>query len=117
MTIENTSIVDAIGTDKVTGAVHLTITDHLPWDVDNHLQMLREKINVYLDFIESGEIYVAYPGAKGRSLVIDVVTKFPLTEEVHLFFGRAEAVALENGVALRQHVYSGGSPDDSLSQI
>jgi hypothetical protein len=71
MTVENTSTVDAVGTDKETGEVRLSIFDHLPWDTE-HLRLLQDKINVYLGFIESGEIYVSYPNAKGRPLVIDV---------------------------------------------
>jgi hypothetical protein len=75
MTVENTSIIDAIGTDEVTGAVHLTIKDHLPWDTA-HLSSLQDKINFCLDFIESGENYSSYPtpwvnrpGFRGGSLV------------------------------------------------
>ncbi|MDR6534474.1 DUF6572 domain-containing protein [Variovorax soli] len=63
MTVENTSIVDAVGTDTETGEVRLSIIDHLPWDTE-HLRLLQDKINVYLGFIESGEIYVSYPSAK-----------------------------------------------------
>src|SRR4051812_37461549 len=84
MTVENTSIVDAVGTDKETGEVRLSIFDHLPWDTQ-HLRLLQEKINVYLGFIESGEIYGSYPNAKGRPLVIDVFTKFRPTKEATRF--------------------------------
>ncbi|WP_370590617.1 DUF6572 domain-containing protein, partial [Xylophilus sp. ASV27] len=56
MNVENTTIVDAVGTDKETDEVRLSIFDHLPWDTE-HLRLLQDKINVYLGFIESGEIY------------------------------------------------------------
>lgn len=42
MTVENTSIVDAVGTDKETGEVRLSIFDHLPWDTE-HLRLLQGK--------------------------------------------------------------------------
>lgn len=112
MTIENTSIVDAIGTDKVTGAVHLTITDHLPWDTA-HLRLLQEKINLYLGFIESGEIFSSYPNAKGAPLVIDVFTKFRPSEDAVRFLKQAEAVAANYGASLRQASSTGGYADDA----
>lgn len=112
MTVENTSIVDAVGTDKETGEVRLSIFDHLPWDTE-HLRLLQDKINVYLGFIESGEIYVSYPNAKGRPLVIDVFTKFRPTEHAVRFLKQAEAVTANYGASLRQAPTTGGYADDS----
>ena len=45
------------------------------WDDSEHLLLLQEKLNSYLAFIESGEIYESYPRAMGRQLVIDLVLK------------------------------------------
>lgn len=112
MTVENTSIVDAVGTDKETGEVRLSIFDHLPWDAE-HLHLLQEKINVYLGFIESGEIYVSYPNAKGRPLVIDVLTKFRPSEDAARFLKHAEAVIENYGATLRQAPSTNGYADDS----
>lgn len=112
MTIEYTSIVDAIGTDKVTGAVHLTITDHLPWDTA-HLRLLQNKINLYLGFIESGEIYASYPNAKGAPLVIEVFTKFRPSEDAIRFLKQAETVAASYGASLCQAPSANGYVDDA----
>lgn len=114
MTVEGTSIVDAVGTDKETGEARLSIFDHLPWDAEQeHLRLLQDKINVYLGFIESGEIYVSYPNAKGRSLVIDVFTKFRPTEDAARFLKQAAAVAASYGASLRRAPSTGGYVDDS----
>jgi hypothetical protein len=112
MTVENTSIVDAVGTDVETGEVRLSIFDHLPWDTA-HLSLLQDKINLYLGFIESGEIYVAYPSAKGRPLVIDVFTKFRPNGDAEVFLKQAEAVTANYGASLRQSPSTGGYADDS----
>lgn len=112
MTVENTSTVDAVGTDKETGEVRLSIFDHLPWDTE-HLRLLQDKINVYLGFIESGEIYASYPNAKGRALVIDVYTKFRPTEDATRFLKQAEAVTANYGASLRQAPSMDGYADDS----
>ncbi|WP_291587439.1 DUF6572 domain-containing protein [Comamonas sp. UBA7528] len=112
MTVENTSIVDAIGTDKATGAVYLTITDHLHWDTA-HLRLLQEKINLYLGFIESGEIYASFPNAKGAPLVIDVFTKLRPSEDAVRFLKQAEAVVASYGASLRQAPSTDGYADDA----
>jgi hypothetical protein len=40
---------------------------------------LESKLDAYFAFIESGEIIDSYPDARGRSVVIDVITRFPLS--------------------------------------
>ena len=57
MGVEQTTVIDAIGIDQVSGAVHLTIADALAWDAA-HLRLLQEKLNAYLAFVESGELYL-----------------------------------------------------------
>ena len=77
-TVEDTNKIDAIGIDKKNNKVTLKIFDHLDWqDEHNHLYLLQEKLNSYLRFLESEEVYEAYPAAKGRQLEvsIDFITK------------------------------------------
>ncbi len=76
MSVDNSQVVDAIGTEKDDTVVTLTITDHLEWGNVEHLLKLQNKLNKYLAFIESGEIYDAYPSAKGKKIQISVVCKY-----------------------------------------
>ena len=76
MSIENTQVIDAIGTEKDGSGVTLTVTDHLEWDDQEHLFKLQEKLNSYLAFIENGELYESYPEAKGEKIRISVVCKY-----------------------------------------
>ncbi|MEZ6096273.1 MAG: DUF6572 domain-containing protein [Pirellulaceae bacterium] len=74
MSIEQANVIDLIGTDRADGHVTLTIIDHLPWLSDNeHLLLLQTKLNGYLDFIESGQIYDDYPNAIDRDFEISIV--------------------------------------------
>jgi hypothetical protein len=60
----------------------LTISDHLVWG-DEHLYMLQEKINKYIDFIESGDIYEKYEQAVGKKFVIELIYRFdPLVTDL-----------------------------------
>jgi hypothetical protein len=96
MSVEQRMVVDAIGT-TLSGRCQLTIFDHLPWDDPKHLQMLQDKINDYLDFIQSGQLFESRPDARGRALgtiflsfAIDVGRPFRLycgmlSDSHHLF--------------------------------
>lgn len=76
MSIDQRKIVDLIGTRRSDGRCVLTISDHLAWDDPDHVEKLQEKINDYLAFIESGEIYESRPDARGREIEIEVVCKY-----------------------------------------
>lgn len=81
MSVDQTNVIDAIGIDNVTGDLVLTIADHREWKEcsNEHLLLLQEKLNTYLRFVESGEISQTYMDAKDRSVLIDVVCKYPLS--------------------------------------
>ncbi len=90
MSIDQTDVVDFIGLDPKTDEIMLLITDHLEWTGDDqfnklHMFLLQEKINAYVGFIESGEIYQRYPNANGRAFVIRVVAKYPMSDEAKTF--------------------------------
>jgi hypothetical protein len=106
MSIDQTNVVDFIYRDPKTNEVYLCLTDHLAWTgvqkVDyEHLYLLQEKINSYLAFIESGEIYTAYPKAKGRTLIIQVIGKYDMNSIAQDFFDLAQQKALAAGYQLK----------------
>ena len=79
--LDNPSVVDAVGTDRKSGEIVLTIADSWNWDDSRaHLLALQEKINSYLGFVESGEIYDAYPSAVGQVLRIEIVSRYAIPE-------------------------------------
>jgi hypothetical protein len=97
MSMEQTAVIDAIGMDNGSGKFRLTIADDLEWNSD-HLVKLQDKINSYLAFIESGEIFLVYPDARDRDIKIDVVMKFRPTEEALAFLLQAELIIEESGM-------------------
>lgn len=73
MSIEQTDVIDIISTDRLTGHVVLTITDHLDWtDSTAHQMLLQTKLNRYLAFVESGEILESYPNAKDVPIELSI---------------------------------------------
>lgn len=83
MTIEQTEVVDAIGIERSTGHIVLSISDHLDWvDVERHSTLMREKVDSYLRFVSSGEIFQSYPKARSRQVVIRVYCKYRIPDNV-----------------------------------
>lgn len=90
MSIEQVNKIDFIGIENNTSNAILTISDHMNWeDKRKHLELLQEKINSYLRFIESGEIYDAYPKAKGQNIIISIIAKHELPIEGKQFLDLA----------------------------
>jgi hypothetical protein len=99
MSIEQTGVVDAIGVDKETGQVVLTISDHLEWD-DDHLLLLQEKLNLYIGFVEAGELLDVYPDSKGRQVCINIICKYPPNVGGENFLSRVGSILDRVGIRL-----------------
>jgi len=101
MTIERADIVDFIKTEKATGIIRLTISDHLNWSrEDDHLKLLKKKIATYLGFIRSGKILEHYPSAKGKKIRIDIITKYPPSDKFILLVNSIRKEIEEEGYEL-----------------
>jgi hypothetical protein len=103
MSVNQTDTIDIIGTTP-DGKVALTISDHHSWDESLHLQLLQDKINAYLQFIESGQILDDYPDAAGRELIIETVMKFEPNEEGTSFLENAKEEVTKAGIGFQWRV-------------
>jgi len=106
MSLENIETVDAVGTEKGTNTVVLSIMDSWNWeDQERHLIALQDKLNAYFGFVESGQIYEAYPQATGKSLRIDIVSRYPMPEAGRGFLAKAADVASKLNLTITQRVH------------
>lgn len=103
MSVNDAKVIDAIGVDKETGSVVLEISDHLEWN-NEHLFLLQEKLNTYLAFVESGELLESYPDAENRDVWINIMCKFPLTEEAESFVEKVRGIVETVGINLKYKV-------------
>jgi hypothetical protein len=103
MSVDQTDTIDLATIDEASGDLWLTISDHLSWEENegNHLILLQNKLNAYLRFIESGEVFKKVPKAKGRNIVINLVGKFPLSQKANSFFEKARAAIEGSGFRLQ----------------
>jgi hypothetical protein len=73
--------VDAAGKDNNENALRLMITDHLDWEYEDiHLEILQDKINVYLQYIENKQ-YVEKHGDGFEKFYIDIYFKEKIIEK------------------------------------
>ncbi|WP_095127922.1 DUF6572 domain-containing protein [Pseudomonas sp. Irchel s3h14] len=103
MSITNPKVIDIWGVPKwEPNNMVLIITDHLEWgdkaEQGEHLLLLQEKINTYIAFIESGEIYTEIPGALGKHPIIRVLGLYELPEQGEFFIGRVTETLEEVGI-------------------
>jgi hypothetical protein len=109
MSIEQTDVVDLIGTDRMTGHVTLTISDHLDWsDSVAHQLLLQTKLNRYLAFVESGEILQSYPNAKDRPIIFELVFKFVPDEGGRAFLAKVKPIIESAGFSFREEIFTRG---------
>jgi hypothetical protein len=107
MSIEQADTIDFVNIEKASGDVLLTISDHLDWDETErqHLILLQGKLNTCLRFVESGELYQRYPETSERPIVIQIVSKFPMSEKARIFFDTASSEIHKAGFKLRFKLY------------
>ncbi len=96
MSLDNTDVVDAVGTETKDDTIVLSIIDGWDWtDEQRHLQALQHKLNAYFIFVESGEIFLSYPEAIGHVVRVDIIGKFPIPDIGLAFLKKATIVAAE----------------------
>lgn len=104
MSVDQTEIIDLMGIDNSSGNLELIVNDRLEWKNKEHLLLLQEKINNYLKFIESGEVYIAYPNAQGRNIVIHLVCKHSPDCNGIVFLNQVTSTIKETGMTFKYTV-------------
>jgi len=106
-TITDTNKIDLIGIDKECNYINLEIIDPIDWeDEEEHLSLLQMKINTYLSFIESGQIYESKPEGKGKKIVIIVAFSYALTVNAIKFLFTVANILHDAGYKFEYHVTS-----------
>ena len=92
MSVEYLEVIDIISIDLNGNAV-LTISDELKWEnINEHLFILQNKINAYLNAIESGTLYESYPNARDRQICINLISKYEPNDEAIEFLNKTKVI-------------------------
>jgi hypothetical protein len=111
MTISQTRTIDWLGIEKETGHISLTLVDDLDWEQEQaHLVVLQEKLNTYLAFIESGELFERLAVDVGRdvprstAIKVTILAKFAVTPQARAFLSHAANGFRQAGFSLSHRV-------------
>ena len=110
MTVRNTDVVDNVGIEKQTGAVMLIVLDDEAWnDVDEHLGLVREKLNAYLRYVESGEYLGTFEAASmtvppSGTVKVKILARFHPPQQAKAFLANATATLRDAGFELTHEV-------------
>jgi hypothetical protein len=108
MSLDQIDTVDAIGTERETGEVILTILDGRDWsDERGHLTALQSKLNSYFGFVESGQLSEIEPTFSDGGVRIDVVFRYNPTAGAIALLQTAEFVVRPLNIKISHKVYSG----------
>ena len=106
MTIEETEKVDIVALPEDRQEVILLVADHLPWPGDErgkleHVWMLQEKLNTYIQYVESGDLFLEFPNARDRRVVIVVGHKYQIPQDMEQLIKKMGALLADAGIDLR----------------
>jgi hypothetical protein len=95
MSVEQLDVIDDVHVAGDGGPVFLTIVDPLDWsDSLAHQTALQKKFNVYLSFVESGELNKLYPRSALSPVTIHIAFKFgPGEQDLQFLNDTKEALA------------------------
>lgn len=110
MSVDDRNVVDAIGVEKGSAIVVLTVSDHRAWGDRDHLVALQDKLNDYFGFVESGQLIESYPDALDRKIRIDVVCKYPPDSDGERLLFQARQVVEAAGWSLSWFVLDDVQP-------
>lgn len=105
MAIDQPETIDAVGIDRETGEVVLTIVDAWDWlDERTHLSALQTKLNAYFGFVESGQIAELEPSWEQRGAKIEVVFRVDPPDRALALLKTAEFVAKPLGLKIMHRI-------------
>ncbi|PMG48976.1 hypothetical protein BCU91_18700 [Shewanella sp. 10N.286.52.B9] len=97
MSITDTQAIDSVIRSDEHDDVVLLITDHLDWSVpQEHLLALQQKLNTYISFVESGQLFSDFPDAKNKEISILIACEFEPIDAALSFFEKADAFLNDN---------------------
>jgi hypothetical protein len=99
-----TDLVDYIYLDDEDETPVLVVSDPLTWrppEDERHLDVLRDKLNAQIAFIETGQIKSVWPRFDGRQVRVEVIARCPLTHTASEFYSLARQVMTKANMDLR----------------
>lgn len=105
MSIEDTEKIDIIATRPDSHQVRLVIADHLDWsDAESHLLHLQDKVNSYIEFIESGQVLEQPNIPADPEVAIHIEFAYELPDAAMAFLRELEPILADAGIGMSMRV-------------
>lgn len=104
MSVREVDVVDYVYLEDDTQIPVLVVSDPLGWkepDIDGHLELLREKLNSQIAFVDSGQINTLWEPYSGGMVRVEVIARHALTAEGYEFYRAAAEVMRESNIDLQ----------------
>jgi hypothetical protein len=105
MSIDQANVIDLITSDKESGLITLIISDGLSWEDEQHLQKLQDKLNSYLAFVQSGDLYKKYPDAQGKRVRIELICRLAPNEMGKEFLQLCAEAIMDAGYQFNYRIF------------
>jgi hypothetical protein len=94
--------IDAIGISKDQKGLILMLADHLDWGNEiQHLTLLQDKVNAYVNFIETKQYLEIYPNSLFEYYIIDLKFKYEVVDNCMKFIKVVNEQLKEYNVQIR----------------
>jgi len=105
MTVHETDTIDYIYLEETDHAPVLVVSDPMGWTEEEeqpHLELLMEKLNTQIAFVDSGEISKVWPEHTSDEPVwVEVAARCALSERARAFYAHAGEVMADANMRLR----------------
>ena len=106
MSIIETNIIDGIVYNKKLGLFYLIVADHMAWDEDQHLALLKNKLEVYINYIESGQFIKENPKALNKKPIILVLAKYSFDSSALAFLEQVKNMMKQMNIELEYRMWT-----------
>ena len=116
MSIQDPKTVDFVSLGIEFDTALLVVSDHLEWtNTLEHQFALQEKLNAYLGFIESRELYLRFPKANGKHVEIRVIFQHEPDTSGKQFLQKVKGAIEEAGFRFSYQVGIAPPPPDKMN--
>jgi hypothetical protein len=104
MSVREVDIVDYVYLEDATQTPVLVVSDPLGWkppEDEDHFELLREKLNSQIAFVDSGQISSIWEPYSGGVVRVEVIARHALSEQARRFYAEAARVMRESNMDLQ----------------
>ena len=105
MSVRETDTVDYIYLEERSEAPVLVVSDPLGWapsEEEPHIELLAEKLNTQIAFVNSGQLVQVWPEFRdGRIVWVEVAARCALSKRAEAFYAHAGGVMADTNMKLR----------------